>query len=95
MTRVDYDWEFERTQPTASPEEIVQNIEQLIKYWGKKINKATIEAFQNAKSHAVKGGFYSEGTDAFLILPTAEISSGKNARAWVSMVLYLKRIKLN
>ena len=24
------------------------------------------------------------------ILPTAEILSGKNARAWVSMVLYLK-----
>ena len=67
MTRVDYDWEFERTQPTASPEEIVQNIEQLIKYWGKKINKATIEAFENAKFHAVKGGFYSEGTDAFVI----------------------------
>ena len=24
-------------------------------------------------------------------LPTAEILSGKNARAWVSMVLYLKK----
>ena len=29
-------------------------------------------------------------------LPTAEILSGKNARAWVSMVLYLRnKIKLN
>ena len=27
-------------------------------------------------------------------LPTAEILSGKNARAWVSMVLYLKKNKL-
>ena len=88
MTRVDYDWEFERTQPTASPEEIVQNIEQLIKYWGKKINKATIEAFENAKSHAVKGGFYSEGTDysyyfpvlnfEFLILQQAQNMSQRN-----------------
>ena len=25
-------------------------------------------------------------------LPTAEILSGKNARAWVSMVLYLKKL---
>ena len=28
-------------------------------------------------------------------LPTAEILSGKNARAWVSMVLYLKKINEN
>ena len=27
-------------------------------------------------------------------LPTAEILSGKNAQAWVSMVLYLKKNKL-
>ena len=27
-------------------------------------------------------------------LPTAEILSGKNARAWVSMVLYLKKKKI-
>ena len=28
-------------------------------------------------------------------LPTAEILSDKNARAWVSMVLYLKKINEN
>ena len=28
-------------------------------------------------------------------LPTAEILSGKNALAWVSMVLYLKKINQN
>ena len=27
-------------------------------------------------------------------LPTAEVLSGKNARAWVSMVLYLKKDKM-
>ena len=27
-------------------------------------------------------------------LPTAEILSGKNVRAWVSMVLYLKKKKI-
>ena len=27
-----------------------------------------------------------------LILPTAEILSGKNVQAWVSMVLYLKKV---
>ena len=27
-------------------------------------------------------------------LPTAEILSGKNAQAWVSMVLYLKKIEI-
>ena len=29
--------------------------------------------------------------DILYTLPTAEILSGKNARAWVSMVLYLKK----
>ena len=28
-----------------------------------------------------------------LTVPTAEILSGKNARAWVSMVLYLEKLK--
>ena len=32
----------------------------------------------------------SDGTK--VILPTAEILSGKNARAWVSMVLYVKKL---
>ena len=27
-------------------------------------------------------------------VPTAEILSGKNERAWISMVLYLKKIKI-
>ena len=30
-------------------------------------------------------------THLILTLPTAEILSGKNVRAWVSMVLYLKK----
>ena len=30
-------------------------------------------------------------TDIHIILPTAEILSGKNARTWVSKVLYLKK----
>ena len=30
-----------------------------------------------------------------ITLPTAEILSGKNARAWFSMVLYLKKINEN
>ena len=29
-----------------------------------------------------------------LILPTAEILSGKNVQAWVSMVLYFKKKKI-
>ena len=29
-----------------------------------------------------------------LTVPTAEILTGKNVRAWVSMVLYLKKIKI-
>ena len=33
--------------------------------------------------------------DSQITLPTAEILSGKNARAWVSMVLYLKKINEN
>ena len=34
-----------------------------------------------------------KGTDD--TLPTAEILSGKNAWAWVSMVLYVKKINQN
>ena len=30
-----------------------------------------------------------------ITVPIAEILSGKNARAWVSMVLYLEKIKIN
>ena len=30
-----------------------------------------------------------------ITLPTAEILSGKKARVWVSMVLYLKKINKN
>ena len=29
---------------------------------------------------------------AVFTLPTAEILSGKNARAWISMILYLKKL---
>ena len=37
--------------------------------------------------------FQLETKTTFYKLPTAEIFSGKNARAWVLMVLYLKKKK--
>ena len=43
--------------------------------------------------YLVTGGFHAFLSDYFtcITLPTAEILSGKNERAWVSMVLYLKQ----
>ena len=38
--------------------------------------------------------FFLKLSRILLTLPTAEILSGKNARAWVSMVLYLKKIEI-
>ena len=54
MTRKIYDWGKVRTQATASPEEILTNINEIIKYWKRKIPPATLDALEKTKTHAAK-----------------------------------------
>ena len=55
MTRRDYDWEHRRTQPTASPDQIVNQIDEVMRHWKKKIPKSTYKALETCKIHAAKG----------------------------------------